>query len=718
MERWWKIAFFVSIICWLAACKPPEVEVTATSAALSASVPPTRTIAPTITMTGTATSAALSASVPPSPPPTALPTLVPTETSTAVPTATPSLWASVSDERLNSATGLSFEVVNQIGGEITAVEVKSDVAFLGIGPRLVALDVTDPSRPQVMGQSDVLPGVVQDFVLVGELAFVTTGENGFWVIDISNPHTPQVVSFKPQSAKAQQIAYQDAHLFVLGMKEGEALENELVIYSIANPENVVEINRLTLPFRYFYGDMILEDESIYLVDNYSEKLYVVDIAQLEQPLLMNTIAVTDNVAKTLSNKTLYTLENGELHIFDISDSQRTVEIAQIDNLIEDYWQIEKMMVRENLLFVSAWYCDQIPCGATLFVFNISEPGQAKEIAPLVLDSGLVDTHVINDRLYAATISQLLITKRPEWHQLGHLRDYITYGAIDRLTVADERLYVVNSFGRGIGIFSLEQPTQPVKAGAYTGAFDEITAGNNQIYPSAGWGEGLHQVDVQHPGLPKRISIWGEDDSVDGPPVLETGRLYALLNGYLAVLDVTDPGKMILLNDLAPSPQGYGPHRYISVSDNIVYALGHQGIYLLDASDPTAVVEIGFIPEEDDMCALTAGDGYVFVYSATPYCSQYDVEGSHLTIYDTSNLAAIQVVGRLEINSPVETMLLKDDNLYLVGGDLRVVDISQPDSPQIIGSFPTPGQAHAVAAFADLIYVADGAGGLLVLRPLE
>ena len=57
-------------------------------------------------------------------------------------------------------------------------------------------------------------------------------------------------------------------------------------------------------------------------------------------------------------------------------------------------------------------------------------------------------------------------------------------------------------------------------------------------------------------------------------------------------------------------------------------------------------------------------------------------------------------------------------MFLVGDDLKVVDVSQPDSPRFVGSFPTPGEAHAATTSHDLIYVADGAGGVLILRMNE
>jgi hypothetical protein len=351
------------------------------------------------------------------------------------------------------------------------------------------------------------------------------------------------------------------------------------------------------------------------------------------------------------------------------------------------------------------------------VFDIANPIQTEEIARIHFEDAVVDVQAANDMLYVLLGSQFLITTIPDessWRELGRFQGYGSYGKFSRLAEADKRLYVIDLIGRGVVIFSLEQPEKPVREGRYVGPFDDIAAGNNQMYPSAGWQNGLHQVDVQIPGLPRRISVLGEDASIDGPPVLVDTRLYAIFNGYLGILDVANPDEMNLLNDVDLDPEEYGPYRNISFSDDIVYAQGHLGITLLDVSDPTAVLEIGFIPKDDAMCTLTARDGYVFVYSTSSFCDRYS-EIRHLTIYDASSPTAIQTVGRLTLDSHVETMMLKDDNLYLVGDDLTLIDISQPDFPQSIGRFPTPGNAQDAVIVNDLVYVADGAGGVLVLR---
>jgi hypothetical protein len=52
------------------------------------------------------------------------------------------------------------EIVGQIGGSSYAVAVQGDYAYLGVGPRLVVLDISDPSDPTMLGQTDVLGDVV------------------------------------------------------------------------------------------------------------------------------------------------------------------------------------------------------------------------------------------------------------------------------------------------------------------------------------------------------------------------------------------------------------------------------------------------------------------------------------------------------------------------------------------------------------------------------
>ncbi len=47
--------------------------------------------------------------------------------------------------------------------------------------------------------------------------------------------------------------------------------------------------------------------------------------------------------------------------------------------------------------------------------------------------------------------------------------------------------------------------------------------------------------------------------------------------------------------------------------------------------------------------------------------------------------------------------------------LRVVNVSDPAAPREVGSYATPGSASDLAVAGDYVYLAEGDGGLLILR---
>ncbi|MBK9095446.1 MAG: hypothetical protein IPM84_22360 [Anaerolineae bacterium] len=83
-----------------------------------------------------------------------------------------------------------IELVGQIGGFIRAVEAQGGYAYVGVGPRLLILNVSNPSHPVLVGQSPVLPTFVKSVSVVGDFAYVTKGYGGLHIIDVSDPANP------------------------------------------------------------------------------------------------------------------------------------------------------------------------------------------------------------------------------------------------------------------------------------------------------------------------------------------------------------------------------------------------------------------------------------------------------------------------------------------------------------------------------------------------
>jgi hypothetical protein len=82
------------------------------------------------------------------------PTQVTSQTSTPPPsptlTHTP-LPAPTLTSKPPSENNLVLERVSQLGGSINGITIVGDVAYVGMGPRVAAIDISDHQNPQLIG---------------------------------------------------------------------------------------------------------------------------------------------------------------------------------------------------------------------------------------------------------------------------------------------------------------------------------------------------------------------------------------------------------------------------------------------------------------------------------------------------------------------------------------------------------------------------------------
>lgn len=83
----------------------------------------------------------------------------------------------------------------RIGGPAHAVAVRGTIAYIGMGSRLVILDVSDPARPVFLGRTDLLPEGVRGVAVAGPYAYVADGYGGLRIVDVSDPTHPKEVGF-------------------------------------------------------------------------------------------------------------------------------------------------------------------------------------------------------------------------------------------------------------------------------------------------------------------------------------------------------------------------------------------------------------------------------------------------------------------------------------------------------------------------------------------
>ena len=135
--------------------------------------------------------------------------------------------------------GHNVALIGQIGGAVDAVAVVGANAYVGAGPWLIVLDISNPAQPLKVGETDVMPGVVKDVAVDGTYAYVADSEAGLRVVNIANPAAPVEVGFYDTPGYAESVAISGTHAYVADYDAG------LRVVSIANPAAPAETGPTT-----------------------------------------------------------------------------------------------------------------------------------------------------------------------------------------------------------------------------------------------------------------------------------------------------------------------------------------------------------------------------------------------------------------------------------------------------------------------------------------
>ena len=130
-------------------------------------------------------------------------------------------------------TAENVELVGQIGGASYAVAVDDHYVYVGVGPRLVIQDATNPAHPVLVGQTVPLPGIVYGVAVAGHFAYVVTmvyaGPDGLQVIDVADPAAPVVIGSVVPLEGATGVTVVGGYAYVAGGSPG------LRVIDVTNP---------------------------------------------------------------------------------------------------------------------------------------------------------------------------------------------------------------------------------------------------------------------------------------------------------------------------------------------------------------------------------------------------------------------------------------------------------------------------------------------------
>jgi len=232
---------------------------------------------------------------------------------------------------------------------------------------------------------------------------------------------------------------------------------------------------------------------------------------------------------------------------------------------------------------------------------------------------------------------------------------------DSVAVADDTAFV-GTYADGFRVFDVRAPWAPRELGNLSN-LERIhgidTIGSTAVVANA---YGVTSVDASDPTSPVVMGFVGTD-FVSWAVTVDRDHAFVGTGGGLEVIDVGDPSNLEEVVGLEQPVDIRG----LAAVDSLIYAAdGYRGLWVVDAKNPRSPIEIGFAEKRGE-----------FPVSVV-------VEGNHAFLTDHTGL--------------------------------QILSVSDPSNPITVGYFETPGDALAVEALDNRLYLSDGDLGVRNLIP--
>ncbi len=260
------------------------------------------------------------------------------------------------------------------------------------------------------------------------------------------------------------------------------------------------------------------------------------------------------------------------------------------------------------------------------------------------------------------------------------------------------LYATSDWG--LEIFSLTQPTQPRRIGeiATPGKAQAVVVDADTAYVADG-ANGVQLISLHPPTAPKIVKTLG--GFIDARKVqISDGNVYVLDSERgLLVFNQHDTE-----NIGTPRPRRFfktaGTPINVAIKDNTVYISDlAQGLHILDPSPFGNFVTRSITP--------------VFVHDFKVDAFYGYIAGGNLRILNIANPQQPRILSHLNTPGIATGIQLHNQTVYLTDqhAGLQIIDVRDAQQPRRISSQPTSGNANDVARWNDFTYIADGKGGI-------
>lgn len=550
-----------------------------------------------------------------------------------------------------SVAARPVKVVDQVGGASYAVALQGHIAFLGVGSRMLIIDVSTPTAPRPVAWTDPLPSLVQSIEVVDNLAFVASSpDNAFLdsasfssldIIDVGDLSKPRSVAAIGFPGGIRELDVSEGFAYLASEQDG------LRIVDVRDPAHPVVASELMLGGS---TDSVSVSGSFAFVANWVEGLQVIDVSDPGAPRLESRLVMDGSVTKVVAN-------DGWVYL--VVDNQNTGDT--VVHLLD-------------------------PRDAT----------QVKHVGSIPVDHSVDAIRVVGDRLYMVgsgfvNVFDISDRRQPEivaggsWTGLAHdlaVSGQTIVAAADLLSSVDESpaglRVIVERSGKllAAGRFDTMRAVGPVALisdQVWFGAKVISTHMDNVVAIDR-----LHPLDVGGTRLGSVVGRIWDIVETDGFAALATWDVdVPFAGGGLRIMDMRDSKGPRLVGGLEVNGAAHG----VAVLGNHVFLAGGTGLEVIDASDkvhPAIIAHLPLSANASWSLDMEAVPDVVFVASGD---SDFLSDRGMFLAIDVSSPARPSIVFEEPLTMRPECIVIAGDTLYVAGTrGLLVFDITVPMRP--------------------------------------
>lgn len=611
------------------------------------------------------------------------------------------------------------EPVGYIGGPIQVLAVHGSYAYVGVGRNLLVMSLADPHRPEVVGYVR-LPDEVNAVTVAGGLAYVTARDE-VWILDVSDPSRPRIAGRAPGGAIRSALA--GNYLYVT-YRDRDGWSGGLRILDVSNPAAPRELGRYQ-EYLLFAGNVALAGSYAYVENTFTDQTVVFDVSFPTSPRKIGIVNPPPNRVDVVIGNYAYGVTSQwgvppRLVIMDVRYPSTPQVIGSLS--LTELSDASRMTVVGNYAYVVGITETLGNHQGSLQVVDVSDPRNPRWVGSSLLPSSKA-TDVAASGRYIYVTDPWLGLRTFDGNNPRNPQEiaYLAFpGSVMRVATDGSYLYGIG-MGNRLWIFNAPNPPPPWLAGyqnlsTSTSWFHlDIAASMNRVYIAIGGR--LEIIDARNPAAPTvfrpAISTWGVDAignqlyvaSYTGLEIYDMSNLaspqrigflsranglsrvkvagsyaYARSGNLLLIIDVRNPTSPRLVGQYTvPTPGGdiiAGPLiKDVAVEQNRVYIIyptdrGGDRFEVLDMSQPESPRRVGIydLPPDWNAVGVEAEGAYVYLLRAKCPLSSLEPHRSTLQILDVRDPSSLRVTGSYEIPGCAEDIEKEADYIYIAKSD--------------------------------------------------